>query len=75
MGFALNDFVTEGSDKGDFDVIKYAIRKLTDDVSPVIIELIKGDPILKEMGALLDIANLYCVIIEARHKQEAENGA
>ena len=75
MGFDLNDFVTEGSDKGDFDVIKYAIRKLTDDVSPVIKELIKGDPILKEMDALLDIANLYCVIIEARRKQEAENGA
>lgn len=71
MGFDLNDFVTEGSDKGDFDVIKYAIRKLTDDVSPVITQLM-GDPILKEMDALLDIANLYCVIIEARHQKERE---
>lgn len=75
MGFDLNDVVTEGSDKDDFEVIKYAIKKLTDDVSPVITKLIKGDTILKEMDSLLDIANLYCVIIETRHKQEAENGA
>lgn len=72
MGFDLNYFVSEGSDKGDFDVIKYAIRKLTDDVSPVITELIKGNTILKEMDALLDIANLYCVIIETRHQKEEE---
>ena len=44
MGFDLNDFVTEGSDKGDFDVIKYAIRKLTDDVSPVITQLMGDVP-------------------------------
>ena len=75
MGFNLMDYVTEGSDRCDFEVIGYAVRRLTDDLIPEIIKLIPDEKsLLDDLDAVTDILNLYCALIDQRHRiQEADH--
>lgn len=70
MGLDLLDFVTEGSDRSDFIVLGYAIRRLTDDLVPEIEKLIPDErSLLEDLDAVTDILNLYAALISERHRK------